>query len=67
MLIPIPQTQAADTYTHRAGRASHQPGAPKGYSVLLVDDQDKASWAKAEEVTRAMKGVQQVPRERVLY
>ena len=49
-----------DTYTHRAGRAAHQPGAPRGFSVLLVDDADRAAWARAEAATRGMHGALQL-------
>ena len=50
----------ADIYTHRSGRAAHQPGADTGYSVLLADRRDDKMWAKVRNLTGDFAGVRQV-------
>jgi len=54
----VPST--AEIYTHRSGRAAHQPGADTGYSVLLADRRDDRMWAKVGNMTCKFAGVKQV-------
>jgi superfamily II DNA/RNA helicase len=54
----VPST--AEVYTHRSGRAAHQPGSDTGYSVLLADRRDDRMWAKVGNLTCKFAGVKQV-------
>jgi hypothetical protein len=54
----VPQTSEA--YTHRSGRASHQPGEGRGYSVLLVDPEIDKDVFKAKDVTKGLVGVKRL-------
>ena len=49
-----------DTYTHRSGRAAHQPGAGVGVSVVLADRRDERAWDKVRNMTADFKGCKQV-------
>ena len=49
-----------DTYTHRSGRAAHQPGADVGFSVVLADRRDERAWDKVRNMTADFKGCKQV-------